>query len=249
MALENLSTCIGAYDCDSTGFDTLSQKLKDKTLYGNDLSIVGATAPTYVTSGGKEMIDLNNLYYFEGLNQLRAGCSFVLVGVVGAVSLADGVLSAVATASRSGNAGNFDAVPYDNAATNWAIGQTNGAKFVSFYGTQPRIYDNSGQALVSVAAFSSGAINILSGAFVPSGAQIQGATKNEATKAYNFTQAYLSQVEGSHLRLGYLRTTAGALAAGNYIYAKRLYIFNGNVFDHPNWVAQRDAEIALWGIV
>lgn len=248
MALETLDTCIGAYFCDSTGFDTISQKLKDKTLYGNDLTISGATAPTYVTVGGQEMINLTNTYYFEGLNQWRDGCSLVFVGVVGSATLADGVLSPVATASRVGNAGNFDAVPYDNATTNWALAQTNGQMFMSFYGLQPRTYENAGVGLTTAGSFTGGAINMYTTALIPSPAQIQGSRKNEAVLAYNFTAAILSQVEGSHLRLGYLRTTPG-LSAGNYIYAKRLYIFNGNVFDHPNWVAQRDAEIALWGIV
>lgn len=241
--MKNISTCIAAYYCDATGFNTGSKQLIDQSGYGNHLDIKLLTAPVYANRAGHQVMDFDNTYYFEGQNLLQPGGSVVVVGCV-SLDAVDGVLHVVATASRSASVGNFDGVPNETTDAEWFTAKRQ--KQVFFYGNSPRMFENSGIGAEG-ADFVAGAMNLFTGAISLNPAQLQGATKTQVPAIAAFGAGATASAMGSHVRLGFLKT-AGGLAATRYMGIKRVYFFAGNVFNHPDFATKRASEIAAFGI-
>lgn len=252
MSLKNLNTCIGAYAFDATGFDTINKRLIDRSLYGNHLDLKLRTAPVYATRSGYQVMDFDNTYYFEGRDLLTSGGSVVIVGVVSA-DAADGTLQLITGSSRRANAGNFDGVPNDSTDDNTAnvgfIGQGVRTKYLSFLGNRPRYSDNTGPT-AGTTLFTAGGMNIFTAAAPLSPALMLGSVKEEAPFTTSFASGGLAARSGSHMRIGHLKGVGGSggLTAGKYLSLKAAYFFTDNVFDHPDFIGARKAEIALWGI-
>lgn len=248
MGMQTLDTCIGAYFCDATGFDTVGKKLVDKTAYGNHLDIKLLTAPVYATRAGQQVMDFDNTYYFEGENLLKPGGSCVIVGVCD-MSGADGTQYVVNTQSRKAAFGNFAGVPNDSTDAEWFT-SAYGRGSLWFNTMAPRIFEPAAGTSAAGSAFVAGAMNIFTGAINIYPAQMQASTKSGAATTTNFASGAtaVQAGQGSVMRIGAIKAAGAALTAGKYISAKRIYFFNGNVFNHPNFVATRADEIALWGI-
>ncbi len=251
MNLKNLNTCIGAFAFDATGFDNINKRLIDRSPYGNHLDLKLLTAPVYATRGGFPVMDFDNTYYFEGQNLLTSGGSVVIVGVVSADAV-DGTLQLITGSSRRANVGNFDGVPNeatDDATATGFIGPGNRTKFINYNGNTPRYSDNLGMT-ASGGLVTAGAMHLFTAACPLVPAIIMGAVNENIPATTNFAQGSFAARSGSHMRIGHLKGVGGSggVTAGKYLSLKAAYFFTDNVFDHPDFVAARKAEIERWGI-
>lgn len=236
MALKDIDTCIAAYDFSSAGFS--SGQLIDGSGFGNNMNIVGAAAPSFVTRSGHEMTDFDNSYYYEGFSLLGVNNSVIMVAETDVTSVVYRILG---TASKKANDGNFSAVPYDNGANEF-LSNTYRGKGIMIYSNSMRLDDpSSTSAQVSI---TKGAPLVFTGA-VDLEANSLKASVNEAP----FVQtAFPNNVgigrNGAFMRIGFLRDANEALPAGKYISIKEMYFFKGNVFDHPDFASERAAAVA-----
>lgn len=242
--LKELSTCVAAYSCDATGYDSISKKLVDGSGYGNHLDLKVGTAPIFATRDGYQVMDFDNTYYFEGDSPLPPAGSIVLVGVTSHTG-GDGNLYIINTASRKALAGNFDAVPPDNSDSEWFAG-TYGRRPIFFNSMSPRIFGWTGGQQAIGSAFSAGQMNMFSASVNQAPAQLQAATGAQSRQVSNFSKNAHASIYGDMLRIGHIK--ASDTLSGSYIALKRAYFFLGNVFEHPEFEAARAAEMAAWGI-
>lgn len=245
MGLQSLDTCIGAFYCDATGYDTLSSKLVDKSGYGNDLSIKVGTAPVYATRAGFQVMDFDLTYYFEGENLWTSGGSCVFVGVCDQDG-ADGSQAIVNTLSRKATADNFAGTTVEAVNGDWVLG-TYGRKAILLSSNGPFIFNWNGGAFASGSNFVAGAMNIFTAAVSLHPAQLQASTKTQAIVTAAEGSGSAAAIAGSIMRIGFLKAS-GTLTAGKYLSAKRIYFYTGNVFEHADFTTARAAEIATWGI-
>lgn len=246
----SLDTCIGRYHLDATGFDAVGDRLVDLSGYGNHLAISGATDPTYRTVGGFQCIEFTNTYWFEGDSNLPPEFSWLFVGAAD-YAAADGTLRIVNTADRNFNtADDRDGNPAAISDADWHS-TVYKQKAIELVIMTPRIYDDIGVAQ-SGAAWSTNTMDLHLGAVRGLPAQLLAAGKTGVASASNFlagVQTASNPRTGSRMRVGHLKSAAGALASSKWVAGKRLFIFEGVVFDHAGFAAALAAEKTAFGIV
>ena len=243
MGLQDLSTCVGAYHCDTAGYDAANTRITDQTAYGNHLDLVTGT-PVFTTRDGFECLDMDNTFWFEGDSPLLPRGSYVAVFVANLPG-SDGTTYPISTASPRLVNDDFDGVPTGLSDADW-LSSAYQRRTMRVLGATVSVHDRVGQNVSNVVSLESMAL--VTGAFPADPAVIQAALNGAAASSSpGFNNDDEGSRTGSRLRIGQLKSTA--ITAGRYFALKRLYFFAGNVFDHASFDTERAAEMATWGIV
>lgn len=236
MALKDISTCIGAYDFSSSGFS--GGQLLDTSGFGNHMDIVGAASPTFITRNGHEMTDFDNTYFYEGYDLLGVNNSVIVIAEVNMNSVTQFILASV---RKKVNAGNFDGVPYDNTELE-IINNTYRRKGIMLYASSLRFNDPSGTSTyitppVGTPFLSTMAVDL-------EGNELQISLNEGAIASNAYTNNIGIGSNGAFMRIGFLREDGTSPAVGRYISVKEMYFFSGNVFEHPDFAAERATAVA-----
>lgn len=238
---------IAHYKLDAEGWDAANARLADASGFGNHLGIVNAASPTYATRDGFQCIDFTNTYYFHGEWALPPLWSGVFVGCVNLPGV-EGTCYPFATArNKTADNNHTDALTLTDAEF---LTGSYLRKALSWNTNAPRNYDGIG-AVATAPAWTAGAMNAVTFATTrsPHGLKIANGVGAAVFTAFSGTQDKSSgSATGQFVRVGQLKGTLGALTAGNYVSGKRLYLFAGDVFEHPDYASALAAEIAQWGI-
>lgn len=240
---DSLNNLIAEYHLEAAG--VVGGQLVDQSGFGNHLPLVVGT-PQYAVRDGILMMNFDNSFYFEGDNVMLSGGSTVVVGCAHMVGN-EGNLYPVNTSTIKAGLGNFDAIPPENVDADW-FGSTYQVRALSFGQSRAvTLFDRTGVASPG-GLWTNGQANLFAGCFDIATQTAIGARGSDAPASSAVASGVTTAREGALMRIGQVRQAAGYPAGVGYVSAIRLYFFNGNVFNHPDFTTARAAEIALWGL-